>query len=67
LFGLSGNPQDTTHQSAMNAQIQERAGCAAVAAVGDPAQLPRGADPIARRSVPAATTGTAPDPCKPER
>lgn len=67
LFGLSGNPQDTTHQSAMNTQVQERAGCAAVAVVGDPAQLPEGADPIVRLSAPAANTAAAPDPCKPDR
>ena len=66
LFGLHGNPQDTTHQSAINTQVQEKAGCAAVSAV-DPVQLPRGADPIVRRSAPAAITAAAPDPCKPDR
>jgi hypothetical protein len=67
LFGLSGNPQDTAHQSAMNAQVQEQANCAVVSDAGDPAQLPQGTDPIVRRSAPAASTSTAPDPCKPER
>jgi hypothetical protein len=67
LFGLSGNPHDTTHQSAMNTQVQERTDCAVVADVGDPAQLPQGADPILRRAVPAAGAGSAPDPCEPER
>jgi hypothetical protein len=65
LFGISGNPQDQTHQSAVNAQ--ERAACAAVADVGDPSQLPREADPVVRRSVPAASVGSAADGCKPAR
>jgi hypothetical protein len=67
LFGISGNPQGATHQSAMNDQAQERLECAAVAEVGNPAQLPQGTDPIVRPSVPAARVGTAPDGCAPER
>jgi hypothetical protein len=68
LFGLHGNPQEATHQSAMSVQVEQPAGCAAVADVDDPVQLPRGADPIVRHAVPAASAGTAPDdPCKPER
>jgi hypothetical protein len=67
LFGMSGNPQDTTHQSAMNAQAQERTTCAVVADVVDPARLPREADPIVRRTVPATKNGSAPGGCKPER
>ena len=64
LFGMSGNPQDTTHHSAMNAQVQERAACAAVADIGDPSQLPRGADPVVRPSVPAARVAAS-NPCEP--
>jgi hypothetical protein len=66
LLGMSGNPQDTTHHSAVNAQVEEQAACAAVADIGDPSQLPR-ADPVARPSVPAARVGAAPDPCEPAR
>jgi hypothetical protein len=65
LLGMSGNSQDTTHHSA--AKVQEQAACAAVADIGDPSQLPRGADPVARPSVPAARVGAAPDPCEPAR
>jgi hypothetical protein len=65
LFGMSGNPQDTTHHSAIDAPVQERAACAAVADIGDPSQLPQGADPIVRPPVPAARVGAAPDPCEP--
>jgi hypothetical protein len=66
LFGISGNPQDTTHQSAMKAQIQERTECAVVADAGEPAPLPESNDPLVRRSAPAASTGPAPSGCKPE-
>jgi hypothetical protein len=64
LFGLSGNPQDTTHHSTVDAQVQERAGCALV---DDPAQLHQGGDPIVRRSVPAASAAPALDPCAPKQ
>jgi hypothetical protein len=67
LFGLSGNPQGATHHSATDAQMQEPAECAALADIGDPAPLPQGADPVVRRSVPAASAGAALDPCKPKR
>jgi hypothetical protein len=63
LFGMSGNPQDTTHHSTLDAQVQKQAECAAVAI--DPAQLPPGADPVVRPSVPAARVGAAADPCQP--
>ena len=65
LFGLSGNPQDTTHHSTVDAQIQEQTGCAVVADVADAAQLPRGVDPVVRPSVPAARAAAASDPCEP--
>ena len=65
LFGISGNPQDTTHQSAMNAQVQEPTECAVVADVANPGQLPHTGDPIVRHSVPAASTG--PEGCPPKR
>ncbi len=64
LFGLHGNPQEATPQSAMKGQIEQPAGCAAVADV-EPAQLPRGTDPIARRTVPAGAGVTA-DGCEPK-
>jgi hypothetical protein len=64
LFGLHGNPQEATPQSAMNLQVEQPVGCAAVADVDDPAQLPRGADPIARRAVPTASV--AADGCEPK-
>jgi len=63
LFGMSGNPQDTTNHSTVDAQIQGQAECAAVAV--DLAQLPRGVDPVVRPSVPAARVGVASDPCDP--
>lgn len=66
LFGLSGNPQGATHHSATSAQIQERTDCALVH-VGDPAQLPQGADPIVRQPVPAASKAPAVGPCDPAR
>jgi hypothetical protein len=66
LFGLSGSPQDTSDQSLIDAQVAERPACVAAAqANNSAAQLPRGADPIARQDVPAANAG--PDRCKPER
>jgi hypothetical protein len=65
LFGLSGNPQDTTHHSTIDAQVQEQADCAVVADVGDAAPLPRDVDPVARPSVPSARVGAAADPCEP--
>ena len=67
LFGMSGNPQDTTHQSAMNAQVQEPTECAVVANVANPDQLPRIGDPIVRHSVPAASTRPAAEGCPPKR
>jgi len=68
LFGMSGNPQGTTHHSTVDAQIQGRDDCAAIADVGNPAQLPpRGVGAVVRPSVPAARVGAAPDPCEPAR
>jgi hypothetical protein len=64
LFGLHGNPQEATPQSAMNVQVERPAGCAAMADV-DPAQLPRGTDPIARKTVPVGAGITA-DGCEPK-
>ena len=65
LFGLSGNPQDTTHHSTVDAQIHGQDDCAVVAEVGDSAPLPRGVDPVVRPSVPSARSGAALDPCEP--
>jgi hypothetical protein len=48
----------------MNVQVERPAGCAAMADV-DPAQLPRGADPIARKTVPVGAGVTA-DGCEPK-
>ena len=67
LFGLHGNPQDTSVQSPIDAQIAERPDCAAMADVGTPAQLPQDADPIVRQYMPAASAAPGPDRCKPER
>jgi hypothetical protein len=67
LFGLSGNPQDTSDQSPVDAQIAERPACASVAVAGNPAQLPQDADPVVRQYMPAANTGPAPGRCKRER
>jgi hypothetical protein len=67
LFGMSGNPQDTTHQSAMNVQVQEPTACAVVADVANPGQLPPIGDPIVRHAVPAASTGTVAEGCPPKR
>jgi hypothetical protein len=66
LFGMSGSPQDASHQSPVDAQIAERPACASVVDAGNPAQLPQG-DPIVRQYMPAANTGPATDRCKPER
>jgi hypothetical protein len=67
LFGMSGNPQDTSDQVSIDAQIAERPACASVPNAGDPARLPQDADPIMRQYMPAANVGPAPDRCKPER
>jgi hypothetical protein len=67
LFGMSGNPQDTSDSSLIDAQIAERPACESVAHASNPAQLPRGADPIVRQYMPAANTAPATDRCKPER
>ncbi|HKP25452.1 MAG TPA: hypothetical protein VJV39_16420 [Dongiaceae bacterium] len=66
LFGMHGNPQDTTDHSAIAAQVAERPACASMADAGDPASLQQPDDPIARQPVPAAKAGSA-DRCKPER
>lgn len=67
LFGLHGNPQDSSDHSPIDAQIAERPACAAMADAGTPAQLPQDADPIVRQYMPAANAGLGPDRCKPER
>lgn len=67
LFGLSGNPQGATQQSALNVQVEAPAACAALSDAGDPAPLPQGTDPIVRRAAPAASTGPAADGCEPKR
>ncbi len=66
LFGMSGNPQGTSDQSPVAAQIVERPACVSAADAGEPAQLPQGADPIVRQPVPAAKAAPS-DRCKPER
>lgn len=65
LFGLSGNPQDASDQSPVDAQIAERPACASVADAGN--GVAQGTDPVVRQYMPAAKTGPAPDRCKPER
>ena len=67
LFGMSGNPQDTTDQALTDTQVTERPACASMVDAGNPAQLPQGKDPIVRQYMPAANTGPATDRCKPER
>jgi hypothetical protein len=65
LFGLHGNPQDAADHSAMNAQVEQPARCAAMTGADSPAQLPRDADPIVRRAVPAGAAAMA-DDCEPK-
>jgi hypothetical protein len=67
LFGLHGNPQETSSHSPIDAQVAERPACASVAGMNQPAQLPQEADSLVRRTVPAANSGITPDRCKPQR